>query len=213
MPDHPYSEDYYLNGPASGLSNYENYHWLPDKTLPMALQLKWLLGIKNDDIVLDYGCARGYLVKALRMQGVQAHGYDLSEWAISNCDEGVRNFVSTTLNVSPFAWDHIIAKDVFEHIQEVQLVDIVASLLRSCRKQLFIIVPLAHVSGGAYGCPVDEQDSTHVIRWTLPDWIEFLQNFDKNFVVSGGYEAPIIKPNCFEYPRSYGFITVKRVHI
>ena len=53
MPDHPYSEDYYLNGPASGLSNYENYHWMPDRTLPMALQLKWMLGIRSDSVVLN----------------------------------------------------------------------------------------------------------------------------------------------------------------
>jgi len=213
MPDHPYSEDYYLNGPASGLSNYENYHWLPDRTLPMALQLKWMLGIRSDDSVLDYGCARGYLVKALRMQGIQAHGYDLSEWAIANCDEGVKGFVSTTINTSPMAWDHIIAKDVFEHIPVDHLTDLVGQLLRACRKQLYIIVPLAVTRGGTYNCPVDEQDSTHVIRWTLPDWIEFLQRFDKNFVVSGGYEAPVVKPNCFKYPKSYGFLTVRRVHV
>lgn len=213
MLDHPYTKDYYLNGPESGLSNYQDYHWMPDKTLPMALQLKWLLGIKDTDWVLDYGCARGYLVKALRMQGIQAYGYDLSEWAVSNCDEGVKNYVSTVLNTSPMVWDHVIAKDVFEHIPADQLTEIVASLLRATKKQLYIIVPLAVTRGGTYNCPVDEQDSTHVIRWTLPCWIEYLQGFDKNFVVSGGYEAPVIKPNCFKYPKSYGFLTVRRVNV
>lgn len=212
MPDHPYTEDYYLNGPASGLSNYENYHWMPDKTLPMASRLKYSLGIKDSDFVLDYGCARGYLVKALRMQGIQACGYDLSEWAIENCDPAVKGHVSTTLNTSPLCWDYIIAKDVFEHIPLDVLTDTIAKLLRATRKELFIIVPLTTYRDGAYGCPVDEQDSTHVIRWTLTCWIQYLQRFDKNFVVTGGYEHPVLKPNCYEFPCSYGFFHVKRIN-
>ena len=211
-PDHPYTADYYLNGVASGLSNYENYQWLPDKTGPMAWQLRWLLGIKGGEVVLDYGCARGYLVRALRkMANVDAYGYDISEWAIANCDPDMKEFVSNELQTGDMIWDHVIAKDVLEHVPLDTLDKLIPKLLPSIRKQLFIIVPLTDRTDGPYLCPVDEMDSTHGLRWTLPDWLEYLQKFDKRFVVTGGYEAPVIKPNCYEFPRSYGFITVRRL--
>lgn len=92
------------------------------------------------------------------------------------------------------------------------LTDTVTKLLKATRKELLIVVPLTHYTNGSYGCPVDEQDSTHVIRWTLIDWIRYLQNFDKNFVVTGGYEHPVLKPNCYEYPCSYGFFHLKRIN-
>ena len=72
-----YDSAYYLAGLASGKSNYVDYSWKPDLTLPMADWLKRILRIKDGDTLLDFGCARGYLVKALRTQGIQAHGYDL----------------------------------------------------------------------------------------------------------------------------------------
>jgi hypothetical protein len=34
--NHPYTEDYFMRGPESGLSNYRDYQWLPDLTIPMA---------------------------------------------------------------------------------------------------------------------------------------------------------------------------------
>ncbi len=209
-PDHPYTEDYYLRGPESGLSNYQDYRWLPDKTIPMAWQLRWLLGIKGGEVVLDYGCARGYLVKSLRAANVDAYGYDISEWAIANCDPEMKPFVSNELQTGDMIWDHIIAKDVLEHIEELVLDKLIPQLLQSTRKQLFIIVPLTD-DQGRYLCLVDEMDSTHVIRWTLPDWLTYLQKFDQRFVVTGGYQAPVIKPNCYEYDKSYGFFTLRRI--
>ena len=38
------------------------------------------MGMQPYDSVLDFGCARGYLVKALRKLAIMAYGYDISEW-------------------------------------------------------------------------------------------------------------------------------------
>lgn len=207
----PFSEDYYMRGPESGLSNYRDYQWLPDLTMPMASHARWMLGFKAGDVVLDYGASRGFFVKALRMQGVDAWGYDISEWAVQNCDPTVKDYVSNTLELPEKGWDVIWSKDVFEHIPLVELIQLMPQLLKTTRRLMFIIVPLSVEDDGGYACPVDEMDSTHVIRWTLPTWLEFLQGFSKDFVVSGGYEMPHLKPKCYEYPRSYGFFTIRRV--
>lgn len=208
---HPYTEDYFMRGPETGLSNYRGYRWLPDLTLPMADQARWLLNIRPNDVVLDYGCSRGYFVKALRQRGVTAWGYDISEWALENCDPAVKEFVSNDLHLPDKGWDVIWSKDVFEHIPESQLEHLVPKMLSACRRQVFLIIPLAIHRGGPYACPVDELDKTHVIRWTLPCWLDFLQKFSRDFVVSGGYEMPVLKQNCYHYPRSYGFITARRI--
>lgn len=206
-----FDADYFLNGEAKGLSNYSDFRWLPDLTIPMATQAQWLLGIKPNEIVYEIGAARGYFIKALRMLGIEAWGMDVSEWAVQNCDPAVKEYLCTELSLPEKGWDLVWCKDVLEHIPVDELEALIPRVLKATRRMFFIIVPLALTTGGAYGCPVDEADATHVIRWTLPTWLEFLQKQSKDFVVSGSYEMPVLKPNCYEYPRSYGFIQVRRV--
>lgn len=206
-----YDEDYFLRGQQVGKSNYSNYRWLPDLTLPMADHAKWLLGMRPNDLVLDYGCGPGYFVKALRMRGIDAVGFDISDWAIKNCDPAVKDYVSNDLHLPDMGYDLIWSKDCFEHIPADQLEALLPQLLAATRRMMFIIVPLALTTGGVYGCQVDELDSTHQIRWTLPCWLEFFQRFSKDFIVSGSYEHPHLKPNCYHYPRSYGFFKIRRI--
>ena len=67
-----YDADYFLRGKQTGRSLYENYRWLPDLTIPMVAAMIRHLGIKPDDKILDFGCARGYVVKAFREMGYRA---------------------------------------------------------------------------------------------------------------------------------------------
>jgi len=51
------------------------------------------LGVKmnfNPKRVLDVGCAKGFLVKAFKEQGIEAWGVDVSEYALSTAPEDVR---------------------------------------------------------------------------------------------------------------------------
>lgn len=45
----------------------------------------------NPKRVLDVGCAKGFMVKAFREQGIAAWGVDVSEYALSTAPEDVRN--------------------------------------------------------------------------------------------------------------------------
>lgn len=209
--NNPFTEEYYMDGPRHGLSNYRDYRWLPDQTLPMADHARWLLDIKPNENLYEVGCARGFFIKALRMRGVDASGYDISPWAIENCDPAVKDHVSLTPHLPEHGYSVVWSKDVLEHVPEEVLRDLVPQMLKAARRLVFIIVPLAQVRNGAYGCPVDEEDSTHLIRWTLPCWIEFLQEFSRDFVVSGGYQMPVLKPNCYHHDRAYGFISARRI--
>lgn len=206
-----YSEDYFLSGTESGKSSYSSYRWLPDTSLPQALYAKRHLGIQDHHTILDFGCARGFFVKALRMQGMQAYGYDHAEWPIQNCDEAVKNFVSNDLNLAPLYYDHIWAKDVFEHLSVNQLMDLFPKMCDAARKSILVIVPLTSYHGGAYKRQEDEADPSHVIRFTLDDWIKFLGGMAKDFTTYGSYHLRGLKPASSQVPFSCGFIKLQRI--
>lgn len=206
-----FGEDYYLNGVKSGLSNYVDYRWLPELTMPMAKSFIEIFGIKKGDSVVDFGAARGYFVKALREHGVLAYGYDISEWAIKNCDDDVRGYVSNKLEDLPLFYDHLFSKDVLEHIPMNELVKIIPRLLSACRYSAIFIVPLADSEGGKYIYPNDELDKTHIHRKTLQGWVDLIEPFAKDFTIFTSNKIPSLKKASEEYFGSTGIIYCKKI--
>ena len=206
-----YDSAYYLAGLASCKSNYVDYSWKPDLTLPMADWLKRILRIKDGDTLLDFGCARGYLVKALRMRGVNAFGYDSSEWAVENCDEGVKGYVSNVLPDERF--DHIIAKDCLEHILLDQLRPLIKQLTAATRKHLLAIVPLTHHPDGPYLRDEDNSDPSHCNAWPLDMWMDLMRegvSLDEGYI-TGSWHYPGLKPASGMVDKSCGFLQFTRV--
>lgn len=204
-----FDKDYYLNGIETGKSNYVNYSWKPELTIRMAHSIIHYLGIKSNDTVFDFGCSRGYLVKALRILGVQTWGYDISKWAIDNCDPEVKDYVHSTMLVSP-KFDWIVCKDCAEHVDLKGLKNIISAFNEWTKKGMLIIVPLTDKKEGKYLRNEDEMDKTHVIRWTLPDWLLFLEDNAPDFMVSGSYHVDGVKQASEKVRKSCGFFTLKR---
>ncbi len=207
-----FDEAYYMDGISSGKSNYVNYTWKPALTLPFARALKkhWNAATgPAADTVLDYGCARGYTVKALREIGLLAYGFDISEWAIKNADEMAKPFV-THGPIHYTQFDYVLSKDVMEHVPLENLADTIDRLVGLARKRLLVIVPLCKVAGGDYVRQEDNQDATHVIRWTLEDWLWafFSAAADADASVTGSYHVPGLKPTSMNPMKSCGFIEV-----
>lgn len=208
QPECPFNEGYYMRGEGS---NYKDYQWMGEVTLTFAIHLMHHLGMRSGDKALDFGAARGFLVRALRMMHVDAFGYDISEWAVENCDENVKEFMSTTLNVQPKEYDFIISKDCWEHLSTKELEEIVPKLCSSTKKAILAIVPLTAYFGGKYLRPEDELDVTHKIRFSLHDWLVFLQPLAKDFTVSGAYHIKGCKAASEKVPQSCGFLTLTRI--
>jgi len=188
-----YDETYYENGLEAGVSCYEKYRWLPELTIPMCAEIIELLEIDREQTILDFGCAKGFMVKAFRMLHRQAWGYDISEYAhLTGC---VSEYMVPNLNNH---YDWVIAKDVFEHITPPEL-DIIIDCL-NCN-QIFAVVPLA--ANGKYMNPSDEKDVTHIIRENLGWWDTFmLQHFR---IVESRLSFGHLKNE--SPPNSQGFIT------
>ena len=204
-----YDADYFLHGPATGKSLYEDYRWLPNLTIPMVQKIVEFLEIKEFDTVLDYGCARGYVVKAFRELGFDCRGVDASHWAIENCDPDVRHFVRCAAQVyENFDW--IIAKDVLEHIPMDNIGIVIENLAGRSRKGFFVIVPLSDLDNTPYVVPDYEKDVTHKIRLSLASW-SCLIRVHSGFDVVTRYRVEGIKDNYSRYPTGNGFVTARRI--
>jgi hypothetical protein len=165
MKKETFDETYFERGVKTGVSGYTRYHWRPEYVMELANELKQM-AIRNSTF-LDYGCAKGYLVKALRLLDCDAYGFDISEYAIKNADKSIKKYVSTKIQHPEY--DVVIAKDVLEHVPHEHIDDVLKELrsLTVCR--CVVIVPLG--DNGLFRIREYELDKTHVIKEDEEWWI------------------------------------------
>lgn len=203
-----YDREYFEYGVETGKSNYQNYRWIPELTIPMAMTIIDLLGIKPNESVLDYGCAKGYLVKALRMLHRNAWGTDISDYALSKAEEDTKPYLfkpDEMLN-NKLSFKFCISKDVFEHIQEEKLKDILKTLNVEV---LFAIIPLGE--NGNYIAPANNMDKTHIICQPKNWWINFFNSCGWNNIYTS-MEVLGIKDSYYQlYPESHLFGIYRRM--
>jgi 2-polyprenyl-3-methyl-5-hydroxy-6-metoxy-1,4-benzoquinol methylase len=160
-----YGEEYYKT------LNYSDYSSRQDRYLKLAEEtvhlLKQLNLIKNKP-VLDFGCATGFLTKGLLEERLDAYGYDISEWAISQATNLVGPRVSTELIDKDYGIVYFL--DVLEHIN-IQELDKIFSTLSF--DSFIFRIPVSDTIGGKYILDISEKDSTHIVRWTKDKWKEF----------------------------------------
>ncbi|MGD9688662.1 MAG: class I SAM-dependent methyltransferase [Phycisphaerales bacterium] len=177
-----YDADYYERGIESGKSLYTSYRWLPEFTLPTAMVIIDALGIRPGERFLDFGCAKGFLVKAMRMLRRDAWGIDISEYAIAQAPEDVRPFVNVCDNLAAYAlverFQYGMAKDVLEHVPYETIDETVYHLSRLC-DTLLVAVPLGQsVPPGApkrFVIEASELDRTHIVREDPAWWCRTLR--------------------------------------
>jgi 2-polyprenyl-3-methyl-5-hydroxy-6-metoxy-1,4-benzoquinol methylase len=182
-----YSESYYKSvNYASYLERQERYERMMQE-LHNDLFRKIKLDFTKQP-VLDYGCAVGFVVKALlNLNYKDVAGFDVSSWAI--------NWGRDNLNLSENLIDDLnlytrtpklmLAFDVFEHMT---IVDVDSVLTTLNPEHIVVRIPLTAQTDGKYILDVSERDSTHRIRWTRRDWIKFFDqmNYDWQYDINLG---------------------------
>ena len=165
-----FDEKYFEDGVRHRVSAYENYRWMPERSIREASSI-----INNISFttVLDFGCAKGFMVHALRLLGKEAHGVDVSEYAVANCHPKVKEYLSVVDTAEDIkgGWDLIIAKDVLEHIPKEEILSVLSALRRRC-KTIFVAVPLG--DGTRYRIREYEMDITHVTKESEEWWLTTL---------------------------------------
>lgn len=201
-----YNEDYFERGIELGISGYSNYRWMPELTIPMCSRMIEYLGIKENETILDFGCAKGYIVKALRLLHRKAYGYDTSKYALQHVDAEVKKFIHHVDNIEKLpVFDWVIAKDVLEHIEYNELDRTLLELRTKCSK-MFCIIPLG--KDNKYSVPSYENDKTHVVRQSIGWWQLTFE--ETGFIVDEAtYKVKHIKENYAKWEEGNGFFTLR----
>jgi glycosyltransferase involved in cell wall biosynthesis/ubiquinone/menaquinone biosynthesis C-methylase UbiE len=142
-PQTVYGEQYYQNYPSDSGLPYER----------IELWLNFFAHIADNIIqrvrphtVLDVGCAKGFLVEALRDRGVEAFGLDISEYAIGQVRADIKPYcwVGSAADALPHRYDLIVCIEVLEHLSEVDAESAVANLCEHSEDILFSSSPDHH---------------------------------------------------------------------
>jgi SAM-dependent methyltransferase len=128
--------------------------------------------------VLDVGCAMGYLVEALRERGVEAWGFDVSEYAIENAQPAIRDYcwVGSIHDPLPRHYDLITCIEVVEHLPAEEAPHAFENLCAHSDDILFTSTPL------------DFGEETHFNVRPPEYWTELFAK--QNFYRDVGFEAP-----------------------
>jgi len=155
-----FDADYFERGRQTGKSYYENYRWMPRRSFREALAVVDALGLDEKSYLLDVGCAKGFLVRALRELEIPADGCDISIYAwgytpdgcwLSNDDDAWR--------IRKDSYTHAFMKDVLEHGTRYQILTTL-KLVRQVAPALMCVVPMG--DHGTYRIPEYHKDMSHV---------------------------------------------------
>jgi len=188
-----YDEVYFETGTMHRKSLYSYYRWLPEQTFRMAMAVVEHAGLRRNERFLDFGCAKGFLVKAMRHLFRDAYGCDWSKYAVANAEPEIREYVRLSTPERPIPFEERFrlgfAKDVLEHMPYPALPSALRNLRESCQRFL-AIVPLGE--NQRYVIEEYERDSSHFIREDIPWWTARMKDagFEK---ITAEYHVPGIK--------------------
>jgi SAM-dependent methyltransferase len=131
------------SGDRQGQSGYASYDRISSNADIAAYMLWRNLNVKN---VLEVGCARGFLVEALRDLGIEAVGCDISDYAIAHASPGARDYLQVEnllegLSYPDNSFDLVCALEVLEHLEPKDIASVLRELRRVCRGVLYASIP------------------------------------------------------------------------
>ncbi|HSJ19320.1 MAG TPA: methyltransferase domain-containing protein [Nocardioidaceae bacterium] len=132
--------------------------------------------------VLDAGCAKGFLVAALRERGVDATGFDLSDVAIKDAPEAARDHVRVGSLTEPIEgrYDLVTCVEVIEHLDPADAQTAIANLAAASDQVLLS------------STPGDRDEPTHVNIQPPERWTQMFAGHGmfRDFRHDAGYLSP-----------------------
>lgn len=157
-----YDYDYFERGKQSGKGWLEDYRWMPRRSFREAFAFIDHLNLDETSYVLDFGGAKGYLVKALRLLDIRADCCDISNYALSFAPEGSWCCSDEQQWIQHRdQYTHIVAKDVFEHMTVSQLINILSNYLPLVAKKMMCVIPMGE--NGSYRIKEYNTEISHLI--------------------------------------------------
>ena len=168
-----YDADYFEHGLKS---NWERgYSWELFSDLFERTARYLLESFPEAESFLDAGCAKGFLVRALRGRGKDCLGFDHSEWAVSRADETVRPYLLRAgADEVEFdrEFDMLLAFSLFESLTGDQIRSFLARARRWTRHALFASIPSFADRAEEEFHTRDDRDFSHITMRTRAWWHE-----------------------------------------
>ena len=147
---------------------------------------------------LDVGCAKGFLVRALRERGKEAFGLDHSPWAISTAEAAVAPFVRrASIDQTDYdrTFDILVAMSIFESLTEEQIRNFLARARHWVRHAIFATISTL----SADSPPQAASEDRDLSRVTLRDH----QWWQQRFFEAGWRQDPlhrVVERLCRDHP-------------
>jgi SAM-dependent methyltransferase len=122
---------------------FGGYHY-DGRWIPVAKNIREHYKLNPGALVLDVGCAKGYLVHALYHEGMQAFGVDISRYALRHCPTDIIGRISygdiLDLCYPDNSFDLVISINTIHNIHESLISLCFKEILRVSKKHCFITV-------------------------------------------------------------------------
>jgi glycosyltransferase involved in cell wall biosynthesis len=180
-----YDEDYYDNHCGDlayrrGVEEWEHFFGAVSENIATTIKPR---------TVLDAGCAIGLLVEALRDRGVDATGFDISPFAISQAPPELSPYVSVKSITDEIdgQYDLITCLEVVEHLPSTLADAAIANLCRHADAVLFS------------SSPEDFEELSHINVHPIEVWVRKFR--DQGFHRDLSYDASDIAPHAVLFRR------------
>lgn len=137
----------YFDGPRD--YGYGGYRY-DGRWIPVARDIVAHFNLKPGDLVLDVGCAKGFLVKDLLQvcPGLEVYGMDVSEYAIKHCEpEVVGRLHLGNAKHLPFpdrSFDAVISLNTVHNLPKKEVIQALQEIQRVGKGKAFVQVDSYH---------------------------------------------------------------------
>ena len=159
---------------------YGGFSYNPKFWSPVVPTLKEYFSLSSNTSLLDVGCAKGFMLNDISkaIEGISLKGIDISEYAIANSIEGMRqNLVVANAKDLPFdnnSFDVVISINTVHNLEKDELVQALQEIERVSKDKSFITVD-------AYNSEAEKQ---RMYAWNLTaktimsvdEWVSFFND-------------------------------------
>jgi ubiquinone/menaquinone biosynthesis C-methylase UbiE len=128
------------------IHGYGGYHYHPRFWQSTVRRFRDHYGLKPGDRVLDLGCAKGFMLHDLKelIPGLTVAGLDISEYAIANAKEEVKQYLrvgnAKELPYDDRSFDLVIAINTIHNLDLPECKQALREIQRVTRRHAFVVV-------------------------------------------------------------------------
>jgi SAM-dependent methyltransferase len=115
--------------------------------------------------ILDFGCAKGFLLYEFYKKGKMVLGVETSSYARENAKEEIANFIYDDLNSIPekelATVEVIVSRDVLPHLTQAQVQTLLSTVQNKCKNLILFYIELPVSSEACSEKDLLDWDPTH----------------------------------------------------